>query len=110
AEFDSFLRRIPGQMAISSQITVPVDRTTQDGPTAPVRDWVGTQGCEFGLDCSGYDYQTFTTFSYFTGPWSASLRWNHYPTIKPAAYATNPETRVRGVFEDYDIFSVSASY
>ena len=109
-QFDGFLNNIPGGLNVSTQITVPLDRTTQDGPDAPVRDWLGTTGCLEDIDCSAYDFQAFTTFNYFTGPWSASLRWNHYPTIEPAVAATNPDTRSRGIFEDYDVLSLSGSY
>jgi iron complex outermembrane recepter protein len=112
SDFSGFIRNVPGALSVRSQITVPIDRTTQDGPTAPVREWVGTLGCEFGLNCSGFRYQAFTTFMYSSAnrPWNVSLRWNHYPTIRPAVFATDPDTRLRGVFESYNLFSLAGSY
>ncbi len=107
---DLGFNRLPGGVAVNMLATVPKDRRTQDGPAAPVRDWVGTSGCDLGVSCSGYDYQVFTTFNWFNGPLSLSLRWNHFPTIESSIYATDPDTRQRGVFETYDVFSLAASY
>lgn len=103
--FDS----IPGGMAINSQITKPIDRETQDGPTAPVIDWIGTDGCDLDIECSGYDFQSFTTFNYFNGPLNASLRWNYWPSIDAEQKATNPSARNKGT-KSYSVFSLSGSY
>jgi outer membrane receptor protein involved in Fe transport len=107
---DLGMAMIPGGLSISSQITVPFSRRTQDGPTAPVRQWVGTSGCDLDVACSGYDFQVFSTINYFYDRFSASLRWNYYPTIESSAYATDSTTRIRGVFESYNVFSLTGSY
>ncbi|MCP5144516.1 MAG: TonB-dependent receptor [Gammaproteobacteria bacterium] len=107
---DLGLSMIPGGMSINSQFTIPIDRRTQDAVDVDPVDYVGTDGCSPGLQCSGYKYQVFTTFNYFNGPLSLSLRWNHYPTIRDASYAVNPNTRIRGVFESYDVVALTGSY
>ena len=73
-------------------------------------DWAGTMGCALQLQCMGYDYRVFSTLNYTRGAWSASLRWQHWPSIKAAASATNPSTVLPGVTKSYDLFALSGSY
>ncbi len=99
---------IPGMVSFNTQVTIPTKRWTQDGDT--IREWKGTNGCAVGVVCSGYKYQAFTTLTYSTGPMSVSGRWNYYPTIKDASAATDPATKIRGVFESYNLLSLAGSY
>ena len=62
------------------------------------------------MQCQQYDYRIFTTFSYFNGPWSGQLRWQHYPSIEAAQYATDPTTPWIGVPESYDMIDLNANY
>jgi outer membrane receptor protein involved in Fe transport len=111
AQFEDIgLGFVPGGLAINSQLTVPIDRITQATPTADKVENVGTLRCDLDLNCSGYDYSLFTTFNYFVGDLSLSLRWNNYPSIEAVNYATDPETRDRGTFTSYNVFSLSGSY
>jgi outer membrane receptor protein involved in Fe transport len=100
---------IPGGLSINTQATFPIERETQVNENLDPVDWVGTSGCALALQCSGYEYQFFTTFNYFTGPFSASLRWNHYPSIDPGSLATNPASRARGT-ASYNVFALTGSY
>lgn len=107
--FDS----VPGSLAFNTQMTFPTNRKTRVNPTAPVRNWTGTTGCEFNqVTCTGYDYQAFTSLSWANGPLSLSMRWNHYPTIKDPSAVTNPgaANQPRGVFQKYNVFSLAGSY
>jgi iron complex outermembrane receptor protein len=52
----------------------------------------------------------FTTFSYTVGDLALSLRWNFYPDIDPASKPLNPTTRDRGVFQSYNLYSLSGQY
>jgi iron complex outermembrane recepter protein len=107
---DLGLGSLPGTASFSTQVTVPTKRNIYSAITGTWTEYKGTSGCSAGVDCSGYKYSAFTTFGYATGPLSVNLRWNYYPTIKPADAATNPTTRTRGVFESYSLFSLSGSY
>lgn len=110
---DLGLEAVPGSLAFNTQMTFPTTRKTRVNPTAPVRDWTGTTGCEFnGVTCTGYDYQAFTSLTWSTGPASLSVRWNHYPTIDDASAVTNPgaANQVRGVFESYNVFSLAGTW
>jgi iron complex outermembrane recepter protein len=73
-------------------------------------DWVGTTGCELGLECMGYDYRVFTTLSWSDGPYSTSLRWQYYPEIDSGAKARDPNARTRGVHSSYSNFALTAGY
>ena len=87
-----------------------LENITQAEPTIEEIDWAGTLGCALGLQCMGYDYRIFTTANYFRGPFSVSLRWQHWPSIKAAAAATNPDTDAIGVRSSYDLFALTGSY
>jgi outer membrane receptor protein involved in Fe transport len=60
---------------------------TQDRPELDVIDWAGTRGCALQIECQGYDYRTFTTLSYFRGPWNVTLRHQFWPSILDGTYA-----------------------
>ncbi|HEY8518514.1 MAG TPA: TonB-dependent receptor [Gammaproteobacteria bacterium] len=87
-----------------------IENITQARPDLPEIDWAGTDGCALQLQCMGYDYRVFTTVGYFQGPFTVSLRWQHWPSIKAAAYATNPQTPMLGVTTSYDLFALTGSY
>lgn len=99
-----------GQLGLNVLANYNIENTTQAATGLPQIDWAGTLGCALQLQCMGYDYRIFSTLNYARGPWSASLRWQHWPSIKAAAYATNPDTILSGVSESYDLLAMSASY
>jgi outer membrane receptor protein involved in Fe transport len=107
---DLGLDAVPGTMSVNSQITIPTKRNVYSAVTGQWTEYKDTLGCAGGVACSGYKYQAFTTFGYATGPLALSLRWNYYPPIKSADVATNPATRTRGVFQSYNLLSLSGSY
>jgi outer membrane receptor protein involved in Fe transport len=110
---DVGLGMIPGGVGVNLLATIPLTVQTQGTSTSPVLDWVGHQagsGCPAGISCSAYDYQLFTTFNYFVGPWNASLRWQHYPSIDSGAKVTNPLSTALGVHKSYDVFALSGGY
>ncbi|MBN1240800.1 MAG: TonB-dependent receptor [Gammaproteobacteria bacterium] len=87
-----------------------LENITQASEDADEVDWVGTRGCELGLQCMGYDYRLFTTVSWFRGPFSTSLRWRYYPEIDAGAKARDPDTRFRGVHSSYSYFALTGRY
>src|SRR5690606_38877711 len=87
-----------------------LENITQASDEVDEVDWVGTMGCELGLQCMGYDYRLFTTLSWFRGPFSTSLRWRYYPDIDSGAKARDPDTRFRGVHSSYSYFALTGRY
>src|SRR5690606_40613283 len=55
-----------------------------------------------------YDWRTFITASYSQGPWSATLRWRHLPSIASQAAGT-PGNTDRDT-KPYDNFNLSGRY
>lgn len=99
-----------GVMSLSVLANKNLENVTQVAAGLAEIDWAGTLGCALQLQCMGYDYRVFSTLGYSKGPWAASLRWQHWPSIEAAAYATNPNTVLKGVADSYDVFALSASY
>jgi outer membrane receptor protein involved in Fe transport len=76
----------------------------QNAPGLPFEDDAGT------LANSGhYRWRTTTNITYVRNMWSAGLRWIHLPSIKDAAYATNPAT-TNFPIGSYDNFSLYGSW
>lgn len=104
---------IPGGVGLNVLTTIPLTIKTRASVDSATIDWVGYQSgaeCPTGISCSGYEYQIFSTFSYFNGPFAASLRWQHYPSIEAGALATNPNSTAVGIHGSYNVFALSASY
>jgi iron complex outermembrane receptor protein len=78
----------------------------QDTPRSPSIDIVGTNGAPGGAQ---FDYRTFTTLNYSTGPFSTALRWRHYPSIKHSTYRLDPNTPTQGS-SAYDILDFSGRF
>jgi iron complex outermembrane recepter protein len=100
----------PGGINVNVLANYNLKNITQAAPEVAAVDWVGTRGCALQLQCMGYDYRVFTTFNYFRGPWNATVRWSHLPSIKAGAAATNPNTTAIGVRSSYDVFALTGSY
>ncbi|HET8697364.1 MAG TPA: TonB-dependent receptor, partial [Gammaproteobacteria bacterium] len=84
---------------------------TQLNPTSPFLDWVGTFGPTLtSLNGGSYKWRTFTTLSYYTGPWNVSLRWQHLPKIESANAVTSPATNFTAATDAYDIFNLSGGW
>src|SRR5690606_26991168 len=87
------------------------DKTeTRVNPSLPFNDWTGTSGPSdiIGVNAYAYDWRTFITASYSQGPWSATLRWRHLPSISSQAAGT-PGNTDRDT-KPYDVFNLSGRY
>jgi outer membrane receptor protein involved in Fe transport len=94
----------PGSFNVGSVATI-IDRfETQDNPSEPIFDAVGT------LDQGGqFDYRFVTTLNYAFGDSQVGLQWRHYPSIKDDDAARDPNTRILPV-ESYNVFNLLARY
>lgn len=80
-----------GHLNITSVVNFLDHYRDQTSPTDPFVESSGT------LRSGGqFDYRAFTTASYARGNWSVGVRHRYLPSVKSAAYATNPETTVQG--------------
>jgi outer membrane receptor protein involved in Fe transport len=100
----------PGTLTTNVLATISDSVKTRVNVDSQWTEWKGTSG---PLDIVStepyvYDYRIFTTFGYSTGPWTASLRWRHLPSIESAGNLTTP-----GRFtptDAYNIFDAAGRY
>ncbi len=100
---------LPGGVALNVLATIPVEvrYTNPLGVVSP--NYVGYNATPVqGVSAGHYKYRVFSTLNYFTGPWNASLRWQHYPSID-----FNPTTvTAAGVVQPsaYNLFALTGGY
>jgi outer membrane receptor protein involved in Fe transport len=93
-----------GGISVSTLANWLDEYKTQDLPTAPILENVGTGGRG-----GQFDYRLFNTFNYFNGPFGGSLRWRYYPALEHASAVQSPATTTRGS-ESYNIFDFNGRY
>ena len=93
-----------GMIGVNMLGTVLDEYLTQDLPSSPVLDAVGT-----GDRGGQFDYRLFTTVNYSLGRFNTSLRMRYYPSIKHASASANPNTTTLGA-DSYDIFDLSGRF
>lgn len=99
-----------GNFNLNTQLTIADKMKTRVNPTLDYNDWKGTSGPSdiIGLNGYAYDWRSFVTASYQQGPWSATLRWRHLPSISSQGKGlpgnTDQDTG------SYDIFNLSGRY
>jgi outer membrane receptor protein involved in Fe transport len=75
----------------------------------PLTDYTGTFGTtSAGLSGAAFKWQTLTTLGYTLGKASASIQWQHRPSVKSSGSAVAP-TPISGG-PAYDMFNLNASY
>jgi outer membrane receptor protein involved in Fe transport len=99
-----------GNFNLTALITYLNTMQTAVDPEASFREWQGTLGPNdlSGVNGGSYEYRTFTTGSYSRGPWSASLRWRHLPSVASAGSVSGNNTVLPT--ESYDAFDASGSF
>ena len=107
----------PGTMSVNFLASI-LDRTeTRTSEDDDWTDWKGTDGPTelSGVQSFSYDYKTFTTVSYGQGPWTATLRWRHLPSIDSMAHlfssrATDVPTNSYNMFDFAGRYTVSGRW
>jgi outer membrane receptor protein involved in Fe transport len=101
----------PGQLSLNFLATFVNEMMTRPTPESDWTDWKGSSGPSdlTGVQGFAYDYRTLSTIAYSQGPWTASLRWRHLPSIESEGIIVNPAgTQVPTA--SYDVFDVSGRY
>jgi len=101
---DLGLRRVPGTVSLDVLFNKLITYESQDYPTQEPLENAGTLARN-GL----FSYRTVAMLSYALGGGHASLTWRHLPSIRNAAYVTDPSTPFQGA-ESYDIFNLAAGW
>ena len=102
---------LPGSFSTNVNFTwLDKFATTPDQVAIPLTDYAGTLGGgEVGTQSGSYRWKLFTRFNYTVGPATVGLQWQHKPSIKSAAAATNETTNVAGA-PAYDLFNLNFRY
>jgi len=94
----------PGNLFLNLVVNYLNEYSTQDTPTAPFRDSVGT------LDQGGqFEYRIFANLTYSAGDWSVGTRLRHLPSADDQSAVQNPATGIIGV-DSYSLVDVFGSY
>lgn len=101
----------PGTLSVDTTVTITDSAKTRVSPESDWNEWKGTSGPNdlIGVNGWSYDYRTFVSTSYSTGPWSATLRWRHLPSIMSDAALNNPVSTYEPT-DAYDIFDFAGRY
>jgi len=70
-----------GQFSLNSVANINLNSITQERPSVAEVERAGYNSCSLQIQCQRYDYRVFSTFSYFRGPWNASLRHQYWPEL-----------------------------
>jgi outer membrane receptor protein involved in Fe transport len=100
----------PGRFTWNSVFSYLLSLKSAELPNDPLIDFAGTLGpTQNELNAGAFDWKMFNTFGYTIGKWSASLNWQHLPSIESITAATTPNTTFSGA-PSYDLVGLSASY
>ncbi len=94
----------PGTFGVNTNINYLNKFEYQTSPTSTLVDARGTAD-QGGL----FDYRANTNFSYLWGAFNFGLGWEHLSSIKNAAAALTPATKVLGT-PSYDLFNLNAGF
>ncbi len=101
----------PGLLSVDATVTIADETRTRVSPDSDWTDWTGTSGPGDLTSVTGwtFDYRTFVTTNYSFGPWSATLRWRHLPSIDSEGTVGNPNHTFEAT-NSYNIFDVAGRY
>lgn len=101
---DIGLESLPGFLSANLSYSKLFEFKAQEYPTQEPLENAGTLA-RGGL----FDWRLVTTLRYSLPTWDVALNWRHYPSIRNAAYVTDPETPIQGA-DSYDIFQLSGNW
>lgn len=101
---DMGIQRIPGALSLGVSVNYLLSYKTQSIPNSPFIENEDTlaQGGQF-------QYRTVTNLGYAVGGWNIALNWQHLPSVRNAAAATNPRTTLQGA-GSYDLFDLYSNW
>jgi outer membrane receptor for ferrienterochelin and colicin len=100
----------PGRFTLNSAFTYLISMQSAELSSDPLVEYAGSLGPnQNGLDPGEFKWKMFNTFGYSLGSWSASLQWEHLPSIQSNEYPTNHATTFTGAAA-YDLINLNATY
>jgi len=108
---------LPGYIGFNFQASFLDKFNEWTTPTATKRDWKDFEGPNLTGNTAGgggsFKYRLFTTLTYNTGTWGATLRYRYMPSIQAADELTAPGPAGMGDIAptpSYDIFDLSGTW
>jgi iron complex outermembrane recepter protein len=101
-----------GQFGLNSVANIGLKSTTQERPSVPEVERAGYNSCSLQIQCQRYDYRIFSTFSFFRGPWNASLRHQYWPELTDESCKINPtaDSCLYSSYPDQHMFHATFGY
>lgn len=100
----------PGRLTLNSVFSYLISLKSTELPNDPLVEFAGTLGpTQNELNAGAFEWKMFNTFGYTFGKWTASLQWQHLPSIDSITAATNSATTITGA-PSYDLFGLSGSF
>jgi iron complex outermembrane recepter protein len=109
-QFDWSFHAGPGKVSLNSVITYLISEKSAELSSDKLVDYVGTLGPnQNGLNPGAFRWKMYNTIGYQMGDWTASLQWQHQPSIASAEAATDPKTTIAGAGA-YDLFGLGGTW
>jgi outer membrane receptor protein involved in Fe transport len=100
----------PGKLKANILFTYLISMKSAELASDPMLEYAGSLGpTQNGLNPGNYRWKMLDTFGYEIGNWSASLQWQHLPSIKAAEAVQFPTTPIKGA-ASYDVFNLNGSW
>jgi outer membrane receptor protein involved in Fe transport len=100
----------PGHFTVNSVFSYLNSLKSTELATDPLVEFAGTLGpTQNELNAGSFRWKMLNTFGYTIDRWSASLQWQHWPSIKSASAAANPATTLLGA-PSYDLVALNGSF
>jgi iron complex outermembrane receptor protein len=100
----------PGHFSLNSIVSYLLNLKSAELSVDPLVEFAGSLGpTQNELNAGSFRWKMYNTFGYGIGKWSASLQWQHLPSVKSAAYPSNNATFIQGAGA-YELFGLSGSY
>ncbi|MET0290862.1 MAG: TonB-dependent receptor [Steroidobacteraceae bacterium] len=100
----------PGKLTANVLVTYLISLKSAELASDPLLEYAGTLGpAQNGINPGNFRWKMFNTVGYSLGDWSASLQWQHTPSIKSAESVQFPTTTIQGA-GSYDVFALNGTY
>ncbi|MCC7464223.1 MAG: TonB-dependent receptor [Gammaproteobacteria bacterium] len=100
----------PGRFSLNSVIGYLISLKSAELSVDPLVEFAGSLGpTQNELNAGSFKWKMYNTFGYGIGKWNAAIQWQHLPSVKSAAYASNHATFIQGA-GSYDLFGLSGTY
>ncbi len=100
----------PGKLKVNVLVTYLISLKSSELSSDPMLEYAGTLGsAQNGINPGNFRWKMFDTIGYEMGNWTASLQWQHLPSIDSAESVQFPTTTIQGA-GSYDLFALNGTW